>query len=486
MAWRKKEKAPVKRKWQLEDDDDDDDNDLENTQEEDEADYACTICKADGALVCTECDNAKFCKSCFVNTHPQPSKRCHKIRAMVGENLNGLKYGWIIGQPKPTFAVGERSNSISAAIWKAKRGASQRDKSKSRSPSCSRSRSRSRSPRQRLSRSRSQSRSRSRSVSRSRSRSRSRSPRKHRSRSSSHSRSRSPAGRRVPSSVPVFGSTKKTPSSVPVFRRNSGSDNSMGDSAKDSSASPSTGVFRTLFVRNLPFDYSSSNLRDFFKRAGRIVSLRMPKGDDGRGRGIAFVEFDNPEAAKKGMMFNNVSIEGRSISVALNQTQSDTQGEIAERPRRKTRMCQHFIRGSCHKGDQCTFAHHPRELEGGGASGTSEQNNPQFQQLGNGWTCPSCQNKNYPYRMQCNKCKAARPGGGRQMQPPSRGIPVHNQPPGRGIPGHNSRPGDWSCPKCANFNFASRLNCNRCQGPKPYVAPKGLRSGAVDGGMVWK
>ena len=27
----------------------------------------------------------KFCKDCFVNSHPQPRKRIHKIRAMIGE-----------------------------------------------------------------------------------------------------------------------------------------------------------------------------------------------------------------------------------------------------------------------------------------------------------------------------------------------------------------------------------------------------------------
>ena len=29
------------------------------------------------------------------------------------------------------------------------------------------------------------------------------------------------------------------------------------------------------------------------------------------------------------------------------------------------------------------------------------------------------------------------------------------------------RKGDWYCPKCNNLNFAFRINCNRCKMPKP-------------------
>ena len=35
---------------------------------------------------------------------------------------------------------------------------------------------------------------------------------------------------------------------------------------------------------------------------------------------------------------------------------------------------------------------------------------------------------------------------------------------GSGIP---MKQGDWSCPKCQNHNFAWRDNCNRCEAPKP-------------------
>jgi hypothetical protein len=31
----------------------------------------------------------------------------------------------------------------------------------------------------------------------------------------------------------------------------------------------------------------------------------------------------------------------------------------------------------------------------------------------------------------------------------------------------DKRKGDWYCPKCNNLNFAFRINCNRCKMPKP-------------------
>ena len=45
---------------------------------------------------------------------------------------------------------------------------------------------------------------------------------------------------------------------------------------------------------------------------------------------------------------------------------------------------------------------------------------------------------------------------------------------GSGIP---MKQGDWSCPKCQNHNFAWRDNCNRCEAPKPSGGGGGHRGG---------
>lgn len=304
---------------------------------------------------------------------------------------------------------------------------------------------------------------------------------------------------------------------------------SMGGGAVGGGAGAGPGVpvveCRTLFIRNLPFEYRSSDLREMMKKAGRVADLRLPKGDDGRGRGIAFVEFDTTSDAEQALrLFSNVMVDGRTIGCSLNPTNSTPSGGTGDRdretrPRRKTRMCQHFIKGSCHKGEHCSFAHHPREIEGGGAPPPSAGRPPP----GSAprpldWLCPHCNNNNFASRTACNRCGAPKggapgpggggmhPGGGPMGGPMGggqvgygggRGQQQHGGQfggPGRGGGGGGrgmgppgpGRPGDWNCPQCSNVNFASRHQCNRCGAAKPYVAPRGMKSGGIDGGVSWK
>ena len=37
--------------------------------------------------------------------------------------------------------------------------------------------------------------------------------------------------------------------------------------------------------------------------------------------------------------------------------------------------------------------------------------------------------------------------------------------------------GNWRCPQCANINFGSREQCNRCRYPKPAEAGPGIPPG---------
>ena len=58
------------------------------------------------------------------------------------------------------------------------------------------------------------------------------------------------------------------------------------------------------------------------------------------------------------------------------------------------------------------------------------------------WTCPSCNNVNWPRRTHCNKsgCGLPRPG--------TEGEGAHP-------------PGSWACAGCKNINWAKRTHCNR-------------------------
>eukprot|EP00245_Coleochaete_scutata_P014025 TRINITY_DN5874_c0_g1_i1.p1 TRINITY_DN5874_c0_g1~~TRINITY_DN5874_c0_g1_i1.p1 ORF type:complete len:305 (+),score=56.90 TRINITY_DN5874_c0_g1_i1:116-1030(+) len=106
------------------------------------------------------------------------------------------------------------------------------------------------------------------------------------------------------------------------------------------------------------------------------------------------------------------------------------------------------------------------------------------------WQCPnpSCENINFAFRGQCNKCQAPRPGGGGGPGMGGRGE-------GRGRGGRGGRdggrgpggppglfgPGDWACPMCGNMNWAKRLKCNICMTNKPGTSEAGPREGRAGG-----
>jgi len=126
---------------------------------------------------------------------------------------------------------------------------------------------------------------------------------------------------------------------------------------------------RFIFVSNLSSQAQSKDLRNFFKDCGRIFDLRLPNENPQGGRqgpkGVALIEFDTHEAAVKAAAKNGQLFLNRPVRINLCNTLG-----ILEKPKErpqpfKTRMCMYFAQGMCHKDDKCTFAHHPRELQGG-------------------------------------------------------------------------------------------------------------------------
>ena len=127
------------------------------------------------------------------------------------------------------------------------------------------------------------------------------------------------------------------------------------------------------------------------------------------------------------------------------------------------------------------------------------------------WDCPQCQNNNYSFRQNCNRCEAPRPSSGRSSS--RRDERYGGRDERRGGRDENrgrddrrgSRDGgrdsnrsngqrdgpdnsnDWECPKCQNSNFSFRSECNRCGLEKEGGAPspsrqRSDRSGGRDGG----
>ena len=72
-----------------------------------------------------------------------------------------------------------------------------------------------------------------------------------------------------------------------------------------------------LYVGNLSFNTSESQLRELFAAHGEVssASLVMDR-ETGRPRGFGFVEFSNPEHAKAAInALNGKSIDGRDLTV---------------------------------------------------------------------------------------------------------------------------------------------------------------------------
>ncbi|XP_022029575.2 transcription initiation factor TFIID subunit 15, partial [Helianthus annuus] len=100
----------------------------------------------------------------------------------------------------------------------------------------------------------------------------------------------------------------------------------------------------------------------------------------------------------------------------------------------------------------------------------------------------SCTNVNFAFRGVCNRCGSARPagagGGGACGGGRGRGRGGSDSGGGRGGVGGPTGlfgPNNWSCPMCANINWAKRLKCNICSTNKPGVSEGGV---SVRGGRA--
>ncbi len=72
-----------------------------------------------------------------------------------------------------------------------------------------------------------------------------------------------------------------------------------------------------LYVGNLSFNTSESQLRDLFAQHGDVTSASLVMDrETGRPRGFGFVEFSNADAAKAAIAaLNGKEVDGRSLTV---------------------------------------------------------------------------------------------------------------------------------------------------------------------------
>lgn len=72
-----------------------------------------------------------------------------------------------------------------------------------------------------------------------------------------------------------------------------------------------------LFVGNISFKMSESDLMELFSQSGKVVSVAIPTDrETGRKRGFAFVEMENDDDAQNAInAFNGKTIQGRELVV---------------------------------------------------------------------------------------------------------------------------------------------------------------------------
>jgi len=93
-----------------------------------------------------------------------------------------------------------------------------------------------------------------------------------------------------------------------------------------------------LFVGNLPYDTTETELRDFFSSVGPLTAVIIPVDrETGKRRGFAFVEFkDQSQAAEAGSRLNNQPFKGRPVTIneargRENRSDSNTAQRPAQR-----------------------------------------------------------------------------------------------------------------------------------------------------------
>ena len=71
--------------------------------------------------------------------------------------------------------------------------------------------------------------------------------------------------------------------------------------------------YTNLYIKNLELDMTQDVLEQTFAKFGKIVSLVIARGDDGVSKGFGFVNFENPNDARKAVEEMNGSELGKLL-----------------------------------------------------------------------------------------------------------------------------------------------------------------------------
>ncbi|XP_076895000.1 transcription initiation factor TFIID subunit 15-like isoform X1 [Bidens hawaiensis] len=252
---------------------------------------------------------------------------------------------------------------------------------------------------------------------------------------------------------------------------------------------PSNG---SVYVCNLPPGTDEDMLAEFFgtigllkkdKRTGRPkIWLYRDKVTD-EPKGDATVTYEDPYAALAAVeWFHNKEFHGNIIEVLMAESKSSNS------------LVAPFVDSSLVNDmgpDESGPDVNGSVARGRGRGDASGNIPPKAWQQDGDWACPntSCTNVNFAFRGVCNRCGSARPagaggggaGGGGRGRGRGGGSDSGGGRVGVGGPTGLFGPNDWSCPMCANINWAKRLKCNICNTNKPGVTEGGVRGGRAGG-----
>ncbi|GMI59088.1 hypothetical protein ScalyP_jg6131 [Parmales sp. scaly parma] len=143
-------------------------------------------------------------------------------------------------------------------------------------------------------------------------------------------------------------------------------------------------------------------------------------------------------------------------------------------------VCYDWQKGECQRGAGCRFSHaeegqpdpgQQQQQQGGGGGFGGQQNYGRSRGVCYDWQKGECQRG--------DGCRFSHSNEGDQQQEQQQGDGAYANFGGQRQGGGggqrfqgNVRPGDWACPSCQVNNFASRINCFKCN------TPKGAEAGA--------
>ncbi len=93
-------------------------------------------------------------------------------------------------------------------------------------------------------------------------------------------------------------------------------------------------MVRKLYVGNLPYSATETNLKDLFGQFGIVESVKIVTDNfDGRSKGFGFVEMSTEEEANAAVSgLNGTELEGRSLKIDLARPKENNGGGRSPRP----------------------------------------------------------------------------------------------------------------------------------------------------------